>query len=187
MSIDTRYLPHLCIPLQRKSTRKTNHWWRRLVSLYLARYLLLYMSCTPLTVEKIANMIWHPHIASRNTLLGRTTATLKYEYMEVSYVCPLTTRHDHAVCNQAANQNNTRETGTYNIPCEGCDVMLHHLSWCEGVTLRYDCHTNHSHKKGDFFFSAALGGGRVVRCMVSKSPATLDWLFYELFTHCFFM
>lgn len=43
--------------------------------------------------------------------------------------------------------------------------MLRYLPCCEGIPLRYDCHTKHSQKNG------GKGGG--VRCVLSKSPATL--------------
>ena len=35
----------------------------------------------------------------------------------------------------------------HSTSCERCDMMLHYLTWCEGMLLRYYCHTNHTHKK----------------------------------------
>ena len=163
-SIETGYTPHLLrIPLQRQSIRETNHWssiggaW---CNWLLACYLLLHMSCSPLS-EK-SRSILHSHIASWNAWLGRTTVKLRWTTSACKHCMPV----NHTVMQGTTKQQTGTLPGCMLYNMRGiCDVMLPYMfdfMWEYASSVyrtMYCCHTKYTHENKFVCFRPLSGGG----------------------------
>ena len=150
-SIDTGHLRHLWLmPFRRNpSGNQPLADDGACCKLYIACYLLLHIHVLYAISGKMANITRHSSciiiFSSNMPVAGpyNCKATLDYECMYV--VLYAREPHDYAVYNQAE-----KHRAIPGIICRTRkNVMwyyVRYLPWCDGMPLRYDCHTSHTQK-----------------------------------------
>ena len=175
----------LCTPCNDNPSGKPTthtHWWSPddgvvWCSWYLACYLLLYMSCTPLSKK---SRLFDTHILPcyiMECLAGpyncRTTRNCKY--ISCTYCMPV----NHTTMQRTTKQQSRTISGII------CRIYTRHVLWCYVIWLDLKgiqvcisgtvTQITRTTPTTDTNTTLPAGGRGVVRCMTSRSPTTLEW------------